>query len=82
MRPVLGCNDPKKGLASRFMESIYTYVLNQLEASKGRWPVVAEGSGVSIRTLEKIARREIADPGVSHVEKLAAYFRKQRGKAA
>lgn len=64
------------------MESIYAFVLTQLEASKGRWPVVAEGSGVSIRTLEKIARKEIADPGVSHVEKLARYFKKQRPKAA
>lgn len=27
------------------------------------------------RTIEKIARREIEDPGVSHIEKLAVYFR-------
>jgi transcriptional regulator with XRE-family HTH domain len=58
-------------------ESIYAYVLEQLQASKGRWAEVAEGSGVSRRTVEKIARGEIADPGVSHIEKLAAYFRQQ-----
>jgi transcriptional regulator with XRE-family HTH domain len=51
--------------------------MQQLEASKGQWPTVAEGSGVSRRTLEKIARGEIADPGVSHIEKLACYFRDQ-----
>ena len=35
---------------------------------------IAEGSGVSKRTIEKIARREIEDPGVSHIEKLAAFL--------
>lgn len=56
-------------------ESIYAYVLAKLEASKGNWAAVAEGSGVSRRTLAKIARQEIKDPGVSHIEKLAKYFR-------
>lgn len=55
--------------------SIYDYVMSELESSKGTWPEVAEGSGVSRRTLEKIARKEINDPGVSHIEKLAKYFR-------
>jgi DNA-binding phage protein len=56
-------------------EPIYLYVLSRLEASKGRWPVVARESGVSKRTLEKIARREIGDPRVSTVQRLADYFR-------
>jgi transcriptional regulator with XRE-family HTH domain len=55
--------------------SLYAFVMSELQRRKGQWPAVAAGSGVSRRTLEKIARREIADPGVSHVEKLAAYFR-------
>lgn len=55
-------------------QSLHDYVIAQLQLSKGRWPDVAEGSEVSLRTLEKIARREIADPGVSHIEKLAKYF--------
>ena len=54
---------------------IYEFVMQQLEASKGNWPEVAQGSGVSKRTLEKIARREIADPGVSHIQRLSDYFR-------
>jgi len=58
-------------------ESLHDYVVEQLQASKGRWREVAEGSDVSLRTLEKIARREIEDPGVSHIEKLAGYFREQ-----
>lgn len=56
-------------------KSLYECVLDQLEASKGRWTEVAEGSGVSKRTIEKIARKEIKDPGVSHIEALARYFR-------
>lgn len=58
-------------------ESIYQFVLRGLEGSKGQWSAVAEATGVSKRTLEKIARREIKDPGVSHVEKLARYFRER-----
>ena len=57
------------------MENLHGYVLQRLEAWKGRWPEVAEGSGVSKRTIEKIARKEIEDPGVSHVQKLADWFR-------
>jgi hypothetical protein len=59
-------------------DSLYAYVLGQLGASKGDWQAVAKGSGVSYRTLEKIARGEIKDPGVSHIEKLAGYFRRQK----
>lgn len=54
---------------------IFEYVLERLEASKGRWPVIAEGSGVPYRTVQKIAARLIEDPGVSHIQKLHDYFR-------
>jgi len=64
------------------MESLHEYVLRKLQESKGRWRQVADDSGVSKRTLEKIARREIEDPGVSHIEKLAAYFRACDSEAA
>ena len=60
---------------NRGMESQYEFVMQQLAAAKGRWPLVAVESGVSIRTLQKIARKEIQDPGVSHVEKLFRYFK-------
>ncbi len=63
-------------------QPIYDYVLDRLSASRGTWPDVAEGSGVSRRTIEKIARREIADPGVSHIQRLADYFRKAEDAAA
>jgi transcriptional regulator with XRE-family HTH domain len=62
-------------------ESIYEFVLSQLKQHKGRWSDVADGSGVSKRTIEKIASREIADPGVSHIEKLAKFFREQQRAA-
>ena len=54
--------------------TIHEQVLAHLEAAKGNWPRVARESGVSIRTLSKIARREIVDPGISHVQKLYDYF--------
>ena len=61
---------------------MYDYVLKELEASKGRWQEVADGSGVSKRTIEKIARKEIEDPGISHIEKLDLYFRRIEAKEA
>ena len=56
------------------------FVLSRLQSVKGTWPSVADGSGVPLRTLEKIARREIANPGVLHVERLARYFRQEAPK--
>lgn len=58
-------------------QPIFDYVLERLESSKGRWPTVAAESGVPYKTLTKIAQREIRDPGVSHIQKLADYFRAQ-----
>jgi hypothetical protein len=63
------------------MESMYERVMSNLEAYKGRWGEVADGSGVSKRTIEKIARKEIQDPGVSHIEALDRWFSEQRAAA-
>jgi hypothetical protein len=74
----LGCGYPKVGIPSGAMqESMHDFVVNGLQASKGTWPAIAEATGISKRTIEKIASREIEDPGVSHIEKLANYFRAQ-----
>lgn len=79
-----GLRKPENGSILSAMPNIkiYDYVLERLASSRGQWPAVAEGSGVSRRTLEKIARREIADPGVSHIQSLADYFMKQDRKVA
>ena len=57
--------------------SLFDYVLEQLDASKGKWASVAEGSGVPYKTLQKIAQRHSKDPAISTVQKLADYFRAQ-----
>lgn len=73
-----GCVNPKQGLVSGVMaDSIYAFVIEKLEGAKKRWPEVAEGSGVPLRSLEKIARKEWTNPGIQNIEKLAAYFRDQ-----
>jgi len=56
-------------------ESIHEYVLERLEKAKGTWPKVAQETGISRRTIEKIARKEVSDPGVSLVERLHRYFK-------
>ena len=55
--------------------TLYEYVLAQLQAHKGRWSEVSRATGISKRTIEKIARREVADPRISNVQALATYFR-------
>jgi len=71
-----GCKNPLTGLSSGAMtESLHEYVLSELQSHKGNWQRVSTGSGVPLRTLEKIARKEIQDPGIKSIEKLANYFR-------
>lgn len=57
--------------------SILDYVIAQLQLTKGSWSEVAEESGVPKRTIEKIARREIKNPGVITIEALAKHFRER-----
>lgn len=56
--------------------------MGQFERTPLSYQEIADGSGVNKRTIEKIARGEIEDPGVSHVEKLATFFRGVEAKAA
>ena len=58
-------------------QSMHAFVISRLQEAKGTWPVIAEATGMSNRTIQKIASGEIEDPGVSHIEKLAMYFREQ-----
>lgn len=64
-----------KSRDGRMEMSMYEFVIDRLENSGRTYQEVADGSGVSKRTVEKIARKEIKDPGVSHIEALARYFR-------
>jgi hypothetical protein len=52
----------------------YICVLGYLQYTKGRWPSIAKQSGVKLRTLEKIARRETCDPRDGNVNKLISFF--------
>lgn len=64
------------------VEPIFDFVKRNLAATRGRWPDVAEGSGVAISTLRKIAQGQIEDPAVSKVQALADYFHRQPALAA
>lgn len=61
---------------------MHDYVLAKLEAHKGHWPAIAQAAGVPYRTVQKIAQRLIADPGVGHIQKLHDHFRAQESEAA
>lgn len=73
---MLGCLIPNTGLLSGVMnDSILGYVMGQLEGAKGRWPEIAEASGVPYRTVQKIGSKKTLTPRIDSVEKLAKYFR-------
>ncbi|WP_321959735.1 hypothetical protein [Paraburkholderia sp. J69-1] len=50
------------------------FVRRRLSETRGRWPDVAKGSGISISTIRKIGQGQIKDPAVSKIEALADYF--------
>lgn len=73
--PKAGCENPKMGLAFPLMEqSMHDFVVGRLDAARGRWPQIAEASGVPLRTLEKVARRETEDPRVGTIQRLFDYL--------
>ncbi len=53
---------------------LYDFVIERLASSGRTYQEIADGSRVPRRTVEKIARKEIKNPGVSTVQKLADYF--------
>lgn len=57
---------------------IYTPVIDWLQTYKGKWSVIAQETGISKRTIEKIARKEIPEPGIFKIQKLHAFFSKKR----
>ncbi len=56
------------------MRKIYDFVMERLTNTPLTYQEVGHGSTVSKRTVEKIARREILDPGVSHCQNIAGFF--------
>lgn len=62
--------------------NMHDYVVEKLGEWKYRRPEVAQATGISLRSIEKIARREIENPGVKHVQALYDYFQSQSTTAA
>ena len=76
-RPKGGLHKPEFGSSIAVMEtSIYEFVLSELVKAKGHWPAISNGTGISRRTIEKIARKEVSNPGVKHIQTLAEYFKR------
>lgn len=61
---------------------ILDYVLRKLDETRGEWPSIARASGVPYDTITKIVQRQIADPKVSKVQRLANFFRAREKAAA
>lgn len=55
-------------------ESSITRLRGRLQAIKGRWAVVAKGSGVPVSTVRKIAQGYTRDPRIATVDNLTRYL--------
>lgn len=55
------------------MDSVHEHVVEKLRACRSDWDSVAEATGVSRRTIEKIVSGEIQDPRLRKFEKLAKH---------
>jgi len=60
------------------METPYGFVMDCLAQTKGKWPLVAAGSGVSKRTIEKYASGAIKNPGGHNLDRLFLYFKRKQ----
>ena len=55
-------------------QTMHERVVARLQALKGRWPEVARESGVSYRTLKKIADGTVKNPWATTVETLDRFL--------
>ena len=73
-------------MASMNTEStMLAFVLDQMEANKGRLKDIALATGVPYSTISKIRQGKTPNPGINVVQALADYFRYSdwlAGKAA
>lgn len=60
--------------------SLYEFVLAHLRSGESTYQQISDGTGISRRTIEKIARQEIENPGVRNVETLATWFRERHAQ--
>lgn len=56
------------------MIDMLNFVLTNLHMTKRHWPRIARESGVSVRTIRKVASGEIASPHIHTLQPLADYF--------
>lgn len=59
------------------MDELFNFVRRGVESRKGRWPELAEASGVSYSWLTKFGLGKIPNPGHRTLEKVAAVLREQ-----
>ena len=55
-------------------ESLLTYVVRELDATRGTWHEIAKDTGVPHGTIARIAQGRTPNPGVLTVEALANHF--------
>jgi len=54
----------------------------RLKADKGHWSHIARETGLHVNTIRNIAVGDTPSPWIDTVEKIMAYYKRQRRKAA
>ena len=71
------CTNSREANMDNFLPEINrrkAFVLAELSARKGRWPVIAQATGVPYHTLTKIVYGKIKNPSITSLEALYGYL--------
>lgn len=61
---------------------MHQFVITKLREWRYRRPEIAAETGISLRTIEKIAREEVKNPGIRHVQTLHDFFQSHDSNTA
>jgi transcriptional regulator with XRE-family HTH domain len=62
--------------------NMHEFVITRLTEWRYRRPEIARETGISLRTIEKIARQEVKNPGIKHMQTLHDFFQARDSGAA
>lgn len=63
------------------MGNLYDFVSDGLQGREAEWSAAAEHAGVHRKTVERIAKRSVPNPGVRTMESLADWIRQNRRRS-
>lgn len=63
------------------MDSIYKFVIRELPKHKGDFSAIAKEADVTYSWLRQVASKEIPNPGIKGIERVASILEKRKAAA-